>query len=282
MTRKSQVGRGHWHLLQLPQTFQTQWKCFFIFHFSFFCLLLLGSGGWGWIAKYTVVVCEILSHSIQSVSSFWCHACCIISKTRICHNLKINTSQHLFLWLLVTQACGRRAGLRDSLANQDYGISTFNFICSVCISQNADKLSLNCPQGFSPGLLSGETDRGEEWWERKRERDRERRTYITGKKMTSKHLPHPTHSLHPLSTTPRAARWTYLAGWAPACGRTSGVLSALPGPWPAPRATSCWPAPPVSGQQCQCQSRTIIGMGVGSMGGYWLSNSGDGDYWFFH
>ena len=37
------------------------------------------------------------------------------------------TLKHLFLSLLMTRACGRKARLKDFLANQNMGLSTFNF-----------------------------------------------------------------------------------------------------------------------------------------------------------
>ena len=77
---------------------------------------------------------RLLSHSVKPVSSFRRHAHCIVGKARDLPDLKINaTSQWVFLRLLTTRACGRIAGLADSLANRDKGLSVFNFICSSCI-----------------------------------------------------------------------------------------------------------------------------------------------------
>ena len=62
----------------------------------------------------------LLSYGVKSGSSFWHHPRCIAGKTSDFPSLKLNTSQELFLRLLMmTGACGRRTGLMDIIANQD-------------------------------------------------------------------------------------------------------------------------------------------------------------------
>ena len=58
-------------------------------------------------------------------------------------HLKINTSQQLFLRLLMTRACGSTPRPKDSFANQDQGLSTFNFTCSSPLSlvENVGRLT---------------------------------------------------------------------------------------------------------------------------------------------
>ena len=73
---------------------------------------------------------RLLSCGLESVSSFRLHARCIASNTRDFPDLKINTSQQLFLRLLTTLACGRKAGFMNSLANREEGLSALDAICS--------------------------------------------------------------------------------------------------------------------------------------------------------
>ena len=77
---------------------------------------------------------QLQSCSVQSVSSFQHHLHCIVGKTMDSLDLNMKCKQtlkRLFLSLLMTHACGRKAGLKDFLANQDMGLSTFNLIHST-------------------------------------------------------------------------------------------------------------------------------------------------------
>ena len=95
-----QGSPAHWHMLQLHQTLNTV---------NFFCSFLFSPR----TLLYVRIGCE-------SVSSFWCHACCIVDNPwafpphpRLKNK---NKCLQLFLWLVVTCACGRTA---YSFANQD-------------------------------------------------------------------------------------------------------------------------------------------------------------------
>ena len=59
---------------------------------------------------------------------------CTVGKTMDSLDLNMKCKQtlkRLFLSLLMTHACRRKAGLKDFLANQDMGLSTFNLIRST-------------------------------------------------------------------------------------------------------------------------------------------------------
>ena len=89
---------GHWRLLQSKWTFDS-WK-----------LTSLSPCG------------------VQSVSSFCRRARCIAGKTMEFSDIKINI-YNCFGAILTTHACKTRAGLTDSSANRDVGLSAFDFIC---------------------------------------------------------------------------------------------------------------------------------------------------------
>lgn len=66
---------------------------------------------------------------VQSASSFQSHMHYTVGKVMEFPNRKINIHKQLFWSLLTTCARGTRDGLREPLANQDWGLSAFNFIC---------------------------------------------------------------------------------------------------------------------------------------------------------
>ena len=87
---------------------------------------------------------ELSSGGVQSVSSCMRHACCTVGKTRDFSDLKISTKLIGISLLMRARTCGRRAGLTDSVANLDQGLSAFNFICSSYILTLVCKSAAGC------------------------------------------------------------------------------------------------------------------------------------------
>ena len=116
-TRKSQMGKslGHWHIM-------LQWK-----------------------QTYSTLNLKLtrLSHAMSNQSWVFAVTCIAWLGLRDFSHLKINTSQQLFLRLLTTRACRTTARPKDSFANGDQGLSTFNFTCSSPLSlvENSGRLT---------------------------------------------------------------------------------------------------------------------------------------------
>ena len=98
-TRKSPMGRGHW-VTDVCYSLKELWI-------------------WNWQG-----FCHAMSNQFRVLTSRALRFCKDFSV------LQINTSQQLFLRLLTTRACGRKAGLLYYLADLGPGLFAFNSICS--------------------------------------------------------------------------------------------------------------------------------------------------------